>query len=61
VEQSVRVVLETLFRRLAGLQLDQSKPPVRSAAFVINGLTELHITWDPSRAQPARAMSTDMA
>jgi hypothetical protein len=57
----LRIVLETLFRRLPGMQLDESKPPVRSTALVINGLTELHVTWDPAAAVPARSRASETA
>ncbi len=49
----LRIVLETLFRRLPGMRIDEARPPVRSTALVINGLNELHVTWDPDRALPA--------
>jgi cytochrome P450 len=55
----LRIVFETLFRRLPGLRIDESKPPLRSTALVINGLTELHITWDPTAALPARSQTPE--
>jgi cytochrome P450 len=49
----LRIAFETLFRRLPGLELDPDKPPVRNEILIINGFSELHIRWDPSRVLPA--------
>lgn len=49
----LRSVLHTLFRRLPGLELDASKPAVRSTALTINGFSEVNIRWDPTKALPA--------
>jgi cytochrome P450 len=57
----LRIVLETLFRRLPGLWIDESKPPIRSKALVINGLTELNIRWDPEKVLLARSRTSASA
>jgi cytochrome P450 len=49
----LRIVFETLFRRLPGLDLDPEKLAVRSTVLTINGFNELHIRWDPARVRPA--------
>lgn len=49
----LRIAFETLFRRLPGLELDPDKPPVRNEILIINGFSELHVRWDPSRVLPA--------
>jgi cytochrome P450 len=47
--------LETLFRRLPGLELDPDHPPQRNTAkLTITGFTSLHIRWDPGRARTRR-------
>lgn len=46
------VVFRTLFARLPGLEVDMDQPPVRSTVLTINGLNELHIRWDPTKARP---------
>jgi cytochrome P450 len=49
----LRRALETVFRRLPGLELDPDRPPTRNTALVINGFRDVHVRWDPSRVQPA--------
>jgi hypothetical protein len=50
----LQIGLETLFRRLPGLEIDPDWPPVRARNFPNNGYTDLHLRWDPARVQPAR-------
>ncbi len=49
----LRAVLETLFRRFPGLELDPDRPAVRNDALLINGFSEVHLRWDPSRVLSA--------
>jgi cytochrome P450 len=51
----LQIVFKTLFTRLPGLELDTSRPPVRSTVLTINGFKELHIRWDPAQAQSRAA------
>lgn len=47
----LQIVFNTVFSRLPGLELETSRPPVRSTVLTINGFKELHIRWDPARAR----------
>ena len=49
----LRIALETLFRRIPGLELDPDRPPVRNEILIINGYQELHVRWDPACVRPA--------
>src|SRR5581483_10684796 len=47
--------LETLFRRLPGLELDPGDPPVRNTTkLTITGFARLPIRWDPAGVRPSR-------
>jgi hypothetical protein len=48
----LRVLLETLLRRLPGVEVDHSRPWVRAKALTVNGHTHLPIRWDPSTTRP---------
>lgn len=49
----LRLVLEAVFRRLPGIEVDPDRPPVRNTALVINGFREMHVRWDPANVRPA--------
>jgi len=49
----LRIGLQTLFRRLPGLQVDLDTPPRRNTSkLTINGFQSLVVTWDAERTAP---------
>lgn len=48
----VKVAIETVLRRLPGIDLDPDDPPVRTTALVANGFLNIPTRWDPADAQP---------
>ena len=48
----VKIALETVLRRLPGVDLDPDDPPTRSTALVVNGFTNLPVRWDPAKVAP---------
>lgn len=48
----LRAAIQTLLRRLPGLELDPDKPPQRNLSLTINGFTSVPIRWDPATTKP---------
>lgn len=50
--RQLSITLETILRRLPGIEVDASKEAVRATALIINGYKVLPVRWDATRAQP---------
>jgi hypothetical protein len=48
----VRVAVETVLKRLPGIELDPDHPSTRSDALTVNGFLTIPVTWDPAAALP---------
>jgi cytochrome P450 len=48
----IRTALETVLKRLPGLELDREAPPARSTALIVNGFLSIPLTWDPATVRP---------
>lgn len=53
----LRIVLETLFRRLPGLELDDRYEPIRSTVLTINGFREMRVRWDDTAVLPPKPVA----
>ena len=53
------IAVETLLRRLPGLQLDPDREPSRATSLTLNGFDSVPITWDVRNTRPRRSVSVD--
>jgi hypothetical protein len=48
----IRTAVQTVLRRLPGIELDPANPAVRATALIVNGYLSIPVRWDPAAAQP---------
>jgi hypothetical protein len=48
----LRAAVETILRRLPGINLDPDDPPARSTALTVNGFTNIPVRWDTAATRP---------